>query len=43
MADTIPLAGGEYHLFAASASSGPEIRGNGCCCLSLPCVMRNMP
>lgn len=32
--------GGEYRLFSFST---PNLRGSGCCCTYLPCVLRQSP
>jgi hypothetical protein len=33
-------AGGDYHL---QLLSSPSLRGSGCCCTYLPCVLKNFP
>lgn len=34
------VGGGGYRLLPAAS---PELRGSGCCCLYMPCTIRNQP
>jgi hypothetical protein len=36
-------SGGGYRLLATEGRAAPELRGSGCCCTYLPCVLRQSP